>query len=171
MNKVETVVVCDTGPILHLDELECLDLLRDFHQVILPESVVQELERHCPQIFKDEKVVFDIVAEPASFDYEILTLCRMLVLHAGEIEALCVMKQYPDAIFLTDDSAARLVGKQLGYRVHGTLGVLIRTIRRKLMSPQKVVDRLRMIPHKSILHIKPSLLESVIQQIEEEFDL
>lgn len=171
MNKVKTVVVCDTGPILHLDELECLDLLRDFHQVILPESVVKELERHCPQIFKGDKVVFDIVAEQASFDYEILTLCRMFALHAGEIEALCIMKQYPDAIFLTDDSAARLVGKQLGYKVHGTLGVLIRTIRRKLMSPQKVVDILRSIPQKSTLHIKPSLLESVIQQIKEEFDL
>ncbi len=81
------------------------------------------------------------------------------------------MKQYPDAIFLTDDSAARLVGKQLGYKVHGTLGVLIRTIRRKLMSPQKVVDILRSIPQKSTLHIKPSLLENVIQQIEEGFDL
>ncbi len=46
------------------------------------------------------------------------------------------MKQYPEVIFLTDDSAARLVGKQLGYKVHGTLGVLIRTIRRELMSPQ-----------------------------------
>jgi hypothetical protein len=28
-------IVCDTGPILHLDELGCLDLLADFKEILL----------------------------------------------------------------------------------------------------------------------------------------
>ncbi len=54
MSDVKALVVCDTGPILHLHELEHLDFLKDFHQVIVPRSVEQELERHCPQIFESD---------------------------------------------------------------------------------------------------------------------
>jgi len=39
-------IVCDTGPIIHLDELGCLDLLDDFTEIILPGSVVEEIEQH-----------------------------------------------------------------------------------------------------------------------------
>ncbi len=33
MNNVETLVVCDTGPVLHLHELENLDLLNSMFKV------------------------------------------------------------------------------------------------------------------------------------------
>ena len=45
-NKSDLAVVCDAGPIIHLDELGCLDLLSDFTQVILPDRVRQEIERY-----------------------------------------------------------------------------------------------------------------------------
>ena len=39
-------VVCDTGPIIHLDELGCLDLLSDFEKILLSQSVAEEIEKH-----------------------------------------------------------------------------------------------------------------------------
>lgn len=39
-------IVCDTGPIIHLDELGCLDLLADFEKILLSLSVVEEIEKH-----------------------------------------------------------------------------------------------------------------------------
>ena len=47
-NKIPGVplrVVCDAGPIIHLDELEVLFLLSDFDQVLLPNAVWAEVER------------------------------------------------------------------------------------------------------------------------------
>jgi predicted nucleic acid-binding protein len=41
-----TDIVCDTGPIIHLDELGCLDLLADFKEILLTVSVVEEIEKH-----------------------------------------------------------------------------------------------------------------------------
>ena len=35
-------VVCDAGPLIHLDELGCLDLLSDFPLVLVPEEVWRE---------------------------------------------------------------------------------------------------------------------------------
>ena len=39
------LVVCDAGPIIHLDELDCLELLVDFPTVLVPETVVEEVDR------------------------------------------------------------------------------------------------------------------------------
>jgi predicted nucleic acid-binding protein len=43
-----TYIVSDTGPIIHLDELGCLDLLADFKNILLTVSVVEEIEKHRP---------------------------------------------------------------------------------------------------------------------------
>ena len=34
--RSKTSVVCDAGPIIHLDELECLHLMEDFERVFVP---------------------------------------------------------------------------------------------------------------------------------------
>ena len=93
------------------------------------------------------------------------------MLHSGEIEALTLLNEFPHALFLTDDSAARLVAQRLGYAVHGTIGVLIRSIRRHLMPPAEVVAIVTSIPQKSSLHIKASLLEEILLQLRTEFRL
>jgi len=51
-------------------------------------------------------------------------MCRVFSLDAGESEALALMEKNPNAIFLTDDASARLVAEQMGFRTHGTIGVL-----------------------------------------------
>ncbi len=171
MNKSSAIVICDTGPVLHLDELDCLELLRDFQQVILPEAVELEIRRHRPGILTQHVVELDVVPVLRTLDDELLTLCRIFALHAGEVEALFLMKNYPEAIFLTDDSAARLVGLRMNYKVHGTIGILIRSIRRKILSPREVITQLRQIPVRSTLHIKASLLEDIVKQLEREFKI
>ena len=47
-------------------------------------------------------------------------------LEAGEREALLLVQEHPAALLLTDDAAARLVAELMRWRVHGTIGVLIR---------------------------------------------
>jgi hypothetical protein len=42
------VVVCDAGPLIHLDELDCLDLVGDFPEMLVPEAVWHEVLRHRP---------------------------------------------------------------------------------------------------------------------------
>ncbi|MBI1299051.1 hypothetical protein GC175_29320 [bacterium] len=72
------------------------------------------------------------------------------------------MRRYPQAIFLTDDAAARLAAQTLGYRVHGTIGILLRSIRRRQRSQQEVVSILQDLPARSTLHITKTLLQEVI---------
>jgi predicted nucleic acid-binding protein len=64
------------------------------------------------------------------------------------------MENIPSAIFLTDDAAARLAAQAMGYRVHGTIGILLRSIRQSRFSYLEVIERLLAIPQKSSLHIR-----------------
>jgi len=45
-------VVCDAGPIIHLDELGCLDLLGDFQEISLSDTVWKEISRYRPSALK-----------------------------------------------------------------------------------------------------------------------
>lgn len=42
------IVVCDAGPLIHLDELGCLDLLNEFQEVLVPPIVWKEVEHDRP---------------------------------------------------------------------------------------------------------------------------
>ena len=88
-----------------------------------------------------------------------------------EIEALAVLEKYPNAMFLTDDAAARLVSERMGFKVHGTIGLLVRSIRRRQRKPLDVLKILSDIPNKSTLYLKTSLLEDAKMRIRKEFGL
>ncbi len=51
------MVVADAGPLIHLDELNCLSLLADFHEVHVPETVWAEVLQHRPQAFECALVI------------------------------------------------------------------------------------------------------------------
>jgi hypothetical protein len=40
------LVICDAGPIIHLDEVNCLFLLNDFTRVLIPDAVWNEVKSH-----------------------------------------------------------------------------------------------------------------------------
>jgi predicted nucleic acid-binding protein len=92
---------------------------------------------------------------------------RAFALDAGEAAALTILVQRdPEPIFLTDDSAARLAAKALRLRSYGTLGVLLRALRRGLRSRAEVLGLLRAIPSQSTLHLGRAVLEDALRQAE-----
>ena len=163
--------ICDAGPVIHLDELNCVDLLCDFQEIILADTVWEEVKHHRPTALKNTDIPF--IRSPREFpkDEILRTMSRIFSLDAGETEALAIIEKNPDAMFLTDDASARLVAEQIGFKVHGTIGIIVRSIRRGQMNPEQVLRILTEIPFKSSLYIKPSLLEEIILKIKNEFNL
>ena len=171
MTKSSTKVICDAGPFIHLDELNCLDLLADFEEIVVPLVVEKEISEHRPSALQNQGLNINRSSERTDIGEELLTLCRIFSLDAGEIEALALMERNPQHIFLTDDAAARLVAEQMKFKVHGTIGVLIRSLRRGQRKPEEILYILAEIPQKSTLHIKSSLLNEIIQMVKNEFSL
>jgi predicted nucleic acid-binding protein len=169
--KRSIIAVFDAGPIIHLDELASLDLLSDFKENILPDAVWREVHVYRPTALTEPHINLIHLTEPGLPGGKLRTMCRLFSLDAGETEALAVMASNPTAVFFTDDSAARLVAEQMGYKVHGTIGILIRSVRRGQRKAEDVLRTLAEIPLKSTLYVKPSLLEEVKARVRASFEL
>jgi len=165
MGRTSPIVIADAGPIIHLDELGCLDLLADFDKVLVPEAVWLEVERHRPLALKAAKD--RLVRQPPGQHSAIVSaLTPLYSLHAGEQEALHLCVEFGDCLLLTDDTAARLAAKSLNIPAHGTLGVLIRAIRRQRLTTVEVLALLNAVPKQTTLHVRPALLREVIANVE-----
>jgi predicted nucleic acid-binding protein len=166
MSKSPVSVVCDAGPIIHLDELGYLSLLADFSKILIPEQVWQEVEVHRPQALVNPRLPLQRVSVTISSQPAFQTLVRALSLASGEQAALSLVQDHSHALFLTDDAAARLAAVTLAYQVHGSIGILLRAIRRQQLTQSQVVEILRGLPERSTLHIRSGLLQEIINKLE-----
>jgi len=164
------VAVCDAGPLIHLDELASLDLLAEF-TIWVPDAVWTEVSRHRPGSLQYPTILCLRRVPFQPTPPWLTALKTALLLDRGESEGLMLMVEAPHAFFFTDDSAARLAAQQLGYRVHGTIGILLRSIRRGQRTAGEVVTILENLPSRSSLYLRPSLLRDVIAEIEARYHL
>ena len=164
-------IILDAGPIIHLDEIKCLHLLLDFRKLLVPDAVWEEAERYRPDIFKNCNIPFEKIVFTENKSAYISELCNAFNLDAGETHAISLCIMNPDSIFLTDDAAARLAAKSIGIRAYGTIGVLLRAIRKEQLKPDEVIKKLEDIPLKSTLFIRKKLLQETIEIIRKEYSL
>jgi len=166
MTEARNRVVCDAGPLIHLDELGCLSLLSDFDDVLVPGQVWREVAQYRPTALARSEVALQNVDVTISRHAPFQTLVRSFALDLGEQAALTLMQTYPQAIFLTDDAAARLAAVPFGYQAHGSIGILIRAIRRGQRTREQILTLLRALPTHSTLHIRAGLLQDIIARLE-----
>lgn len=160
------LVVCDAGPLIHLDEVDCLDLLSDFSEVLVPEAVWLEVLRHRHMALSGRAVTLRRVRPTTPEPPELEALAVVLSLHTGEWEALRVALEHRPGLLLTDDTAARLAAGNLGIATHGTIGILVRAIRRRQRTKPEILAVLRALPGQSSLHLKRGLVDAVIREVE-----
>jgi predicted nucleic acid-binding protein len=159
------VVVLDAGPLIHLDELSVLNLLDDFSELLVPDEVWNEVERHRPRLFDSSNLVMTRIHPQKRYSPALVALSQLFPLHAGETQALQIAAEQEVDLLLSDDTAARLAAQQLDIPVHGSLGILLRAIRRRQLSTTQVMEILHELPQRSTLHVKPSLLQSIIDEV------
>lgn len=158
-----SLVVADAGPLIHLDELDALDVLSDYAAVFVPNAVWLEVQRHRPEALL--RVNVNLVRQlPAIPSARINAMAAMYTLHHGEREALALCQDFSIGVLLTDDTAARLAAKSMNIISHGTLGLLLRAVRQRLRTSSEILDLLEAIPHRTTLHIRSSLLNQVIEK-------
>ena len=119
------IVVCDTGPILHLQEAKILYLLQKVGDIFIPAAVDNELFE-LDTSWKNQKPSWIIVETlPANQISQSLSLCASGFLHRGEAEAIILVKHLKANWLLTDDTSARIFADLAGLEVHGSLGVIL----------------------------------------------
>ena len=141
-----SVVVADAGPLIALGRLDRLPILVDvFREVQVPRDVLAEcLQR--PELLDAQRI-------QAAVANGVLLLCeatpvRVDGLGAGESAAIGRAMEIGAAL-MADDLAARHHATGLGLTVIGTLGVLVRAKRLRLLpAVLPLIDRLRASGHR-----------------------
>ena len=119
------IVICDTGPVLHLHQAAALDLWKHVGEVIIPRAVEAELKQRVPD-WRRLKPRWLRVRTIAAAQRR-APVIRQLVqeLGQGEAEAIILAQSLKADWLLTDDAEARVVAQLVGLEVHGSLGVIL----------------------------------------------
>lgn len=155
-------VVSDAGPLIHLDELDSLDLLNAYGPILITPAVWREVHRHRPTALSRLPPSAKQREPQGISDDRLVAILEAFSLAPADREALAMAQETPGALFLTDDAAVRLVAEQLGIEARGTVGILIRAIRQESRTRAAVLDTLQTLPVRSSLHIRPALLQEII---------
>jgi len=140
-------VVSNTSPILNLAVIERLALLSDrFGEVWVPPDVLKELrpEEDLPgsRAVREAREAGWLQVKAVK-DQPLAQVLRR-ELDKGEAEAIALALEVKAEWTLLDERDARRVAKQLGLKVTGVLGILLRARREgKLPSLQQAMEQLR----------------------------
>ena len=119
------IVVCDTGPILHLSEAGALGLLEQTGEVLIPPIVDHEVARHVQDWTSRRPGWLRVESPQHPLVEQLEQWAAQIDLGAGEMEAIVLAKSRAADWLLTDDAAARVVATLLEMEVHGSLGVVL----------------------------------------------
>jgi predicted nucleic acid-binding protein len=162
------IVVCDTGPILHLREAGLLNLLERAGKVAIPKGVDRELSE-LDGSWRDLKpswISVEVLSEKEVSDA--IALHGTGFLGMGEAEAVIMAKNLKADWFLTDDTAARTFANMIGLEVHGSLGVILWAAAVGYLRHGEAKVGIEKLAHSS-LWISENILEKAYKALEELF--
>jgi predicted nucleic acid-binding protein len=158
MGSNRTTVV-DAGPIIHLDQIDSLQLLSVFDSVVAPETVYKELSAG------------EIPEDLGNLEYEIRTAegdTAYEGLDKGETAALQLAEiSEADPVFLTDDLDAREQSNQLDIEVHGSIGIIVLNFSQGDLKFDEAVSLMRRLQEETQLFVTETVVERGIDRLRE----
>lgn len=155
---VSLVGVADAGPLLHLAQVDALRLLSTFDDLLVPETVMEEVSVGGPPAGLDELSHEVVTAgDPPGAAAE---------LDPGESAALTVALDR-DAVLLTDDMDARTVATEIGVEVHGSVGVVALGHGRDRIDLAAAEAVLRALGSEASLYVTDAVIDRGIERLRE----
>lgn len=155
------LVVLDAGPLIHLDEVARLRLLEGSRALLIPTRVWSEAVHHRPSL-RLTQIPGAQLADPLGLPPpRMIETVPEVELHAGELAALPLLHEAEGGLLLSNDDAARQTAVALGFTVSGTLGLILRGVRRGKLSRTEAINLLTQIPSASTLHASRHLLTRI----------
>ena len=150
--------VADTGPLIHLAEVDALSLLSTIDDLLVPKTVHDELDiGGVPNELDDLKyALVDVTLDERETDR----------LDPGETAALAVAAER-DAVLLTDDLAAREAAAEAGVEVHGSIGVIALGHARGCLDHDEAAALMRALQRETSLFVTDAVIERGIEMLDE----
>ena len=166
-------VVCDTGPLTHLWQIELWPAFSAFEVVHIPEQVSKELTQHVALERFERQAGCKLNIHPISLDSiesSKTFLDSLSVLHTADLAVFSLAKMLKPDFVLTDDLTFRRALESQGHDVMGSVGLLLYAHKTGLLNRQKLeyaIDRL--FVH-STLYLSPQFKSYVRKLIGTQLD-
>ena len=163
--------IADTGPILHLHEINHLSALKSFQELLIPPLVVEELSRFGlePKLLAaaGPKVA---VSPPESDAWQSLLRDGGPVIQPADAQVLVLARQAHFGLpVLTDDLSLRQRVESEGGTAVGSLGILLRAYRTGALTRQRLENAVERLMKESTLHLSIAFrgyIRGLLQELE-----
>jgi len=137
MVKIDKAVF-DAGPFIHLNEIDELDLIRLFSKIFTTKEILEE----CREIEKILRKFSNIIEENLNFKSKDFAkyLAEEYKLDLGEATGLALCRQKSIKFFFTDDLEAREIANVLGFNAHGTIAIILRSLKEKIIDKKEIYN-------------------------------
>jgi len=164
---MELEAVSNSGPLIHLSQIGKFELLYIFSKIYIPKMVYKEVNIEGKPGATELKNAKNIqICEVFSEDIKnIENKAKGFKLDKGELQALSLCNKLKKELFLTDDLDAREAGKSLGFQVHGSVGIIVRAYRKKLIDLKEAEEILNALYEVSKLFIAKAIIEEAIEEL------
>jgi predicted nucleic acid-binding protein len=156
--------VSDADVIIHLSKLDKLSLLQSLYtEIAIPEYVKSEiLSKDSPQIQKailSFIKIFKISKDKAG------NIARKHGIHIGEGHVKALGEELKSSLFLSNERKVRKAAKEEGFAVAGTIGVILRAVKKGLLSKVEAISLLKKMKSQDF-RIHPDILQRAINSVE-----
>ncbi|WP_267644003.1 nucleic acid-binding protein [Haloarchaeobius amylolyticus] len=150
------LAVSDTGPLIHLDEIDSLDLLSTVDELLIPQTVFDELDAGGlpPGLIELEYEIVEAESEPLAVE-----------LDPGETAAIAIASER-SAVLLTDDLEAREAATDHDIEVHGSIGIIVLAYSHGELDKTEAAERMRSLQAETSLFITDAVVEKGISLLE-----
>jgi len=159
--------VADTGPLIHLAEVDGLALLRIFAVLHIPEAVWSEAVR--PNRVREVDL-----AELRNIHRHTILQVQVTQFHqetgleglqTGDVESLCLCQHIQVSTLLNDDLSVREAAKHLSLTPVGSLGIVVRAYRVGHILLADAERYLNALDDTSSLFVTRAIIDLAIEQL------
>lgn len=155
--------VFDAGPFIHLNEINKVDLLGLFQKILTTKEVLNECRKIILLLrslnFIEEKELTGKSKDLAKY------LLEKYNLDLGEATVIALCSQELVQLFFTDDLEARNVAKNLGFEPHGTIAIILRSLKERRLDKSEAKELVEKLYSNSSLFLSRDLKEWIINEI------
>lgn len=164
-------VVCDTGPLISLAKLNQLGLLIELYEEILipsevyDEAVTEGIKLGTPDAYEIKILVDKKYISVKKVMHHILSEKEYSRIDIGEAKVISLAINERADIVLIDELTARMIARKKSLKIKGTLGLLIDSYRKGLITVRQLEFLIETIKIHPDLWISKELCDRVLESI------
>lgn len=139
------MIISNTSPLIYLAKLRRISILKAlFKEVIITREVYEEIIEGKKQKFFDALIVERAIKEgwikvkEIKIDKEVSYFAPEI--DKGEASTISLSRKFKPSLVLIDDASGRVIAESFGFNVKGTLYVLLKAYKKRLIDKKEVKD-------------------------------